>query len=790
MYRELSASDLHDERPIGKDDRWGLIGSFFSSHGFVQQQIDSMNRFMTVDLPAIITHTLPIRLYPSKDRFQSRHMKRRRYFYEISFDSVHLGRPMITDANNNSVPLFPQDARERDLNYSAALYVRATTRRIESDGDKNIRETVKREWVYIGQFPIMVGSNHCWLADETLDRDVAQMRECLYDQGAYFIGRGREKVLVAQEHIRFNRIFVFEKRRPKGVVLICEVRSCYNAHLRNVHPVSITIQGTRISDRGLRSTSGVPMNVRIPYANQPISVPLIFKALGVLEDRDILYCVAQREDDDAIYALLRRPLEEAAYLKTREDALYVLGKCLNIPNRNTKDPRAGRIALALRSMSRVFLPHMASNLDNTHEERMNKALFFGHQVRKLFYVYLGHTPSANDRDHYTNKRLDMPGSLFGLLFTQNFQKMKKEARKYLERCIEHGKPPDLSQAIKSKTITQGLRYALSTGKWPNYQVVKINAGVSQELNRMTFGATLSHLRRVNTPIDKKTGKLTKPRQLHATQQFILCAVETPEGAPCGVLKNFALMCAVSVGVDPAPVLDVIRDALHMVLPMKLLDRPWVVDNNATMWQKIFLNGQWVGLIPDALVLANELRTLRRHGELSAEMSIAYKVDIRELHISTEGGRPMHPALVVQRNKDGLFELALRKKHIAKLKYSAVTNYGWSDLLDDGVVEWLDCEELETCMMSMEPSDLTKQNQLMRENEWLTAEGKQKPINIVEYTHCEIHPAMQLGVCGSIIPLPDHNQSPRNVYQCTSLFLIISFSMSCKSNLFVCCRCNG
>ena len=33
-----------------------------------------------------------------------------------------------------------------------------------------------------------------------------------------------------------------------------------------------------------------------------------------------------------------------------------------------------------------------------------------------------------------------------------------------------------------------------------------------------------------------------------------------------------------------------------------------------------------------------------------------------------------------------------------------------------------------------------------------------------WTHCEIHPAMILGVCASIIPFPDHNQSPRNTYQ--------------------------
>lgn len=36
-------------------------------------------------------------------------------------------------------------------------------------------------------------------------------------------------------------------------------------------------------------------------------------------------------------------------------------------------------------------------------------------------------------------------------------------------------------------------------------------------------------------------------------------------------------------------------------------------------------------------------------------------------------------------------------------------------------------------------------------------------NNYTYTHCEIHPSMILGVCASIIPFPDHNQSPRNCY---------------------------
>ena len=67
----------------------------------------------------------------------------------------------------------------------------------------------------------------------------------------------------------------------------------------------------------------------------------------------------------------------------------------------------------------------------------------------------------------------------------------------------------------------------------------------------------------------------------------------------------------------------------------------------------------------------------------------------------------------------------------------------------GVVEYIDCLEEETTMIAMTPDDLN---------------GEKDNVYCTTYTHCEIHPAMILGVCASIIPFPDHNQSPRNTYQ--------------------------
>jgi|TARA_B110000305_G_C18977550_1_gene420112 DNA-directed RNA polymerase II subunit RPB2 len=70
------------------------------------------------------------------------------------------------------------------------------------------------------------------------------------------------------------------------------------------------------------------------------------------------------------------------------------------------------------------------------------------------------------------------------------------------------------------------------------------------------------------------------------------------------------------------------------------------------------------------------------------------------------------------------------------------------LFINGLVELLDVEEEESAMIAMFTEDIDKNREKQKYN----------------YTHCEIHPSMILGVCASIIPFPDHNQSPRNTYQ--------------------------
>jgi len=351
----------------------------------------------------------------------------------------------------------------------------------------------------------------------------------------------------------------------------------------------------------------------------------------------------------------------------------------------------------------------------------------------------------DDRDHYGNKRLDLAGPLLGGLFRMLFRKLTKDVVAYLQKCIDEGRDFNLASAIKSRLITDGLRYSLATGNWGDRKDAS-RAGVSQVLNRLTYASTLSHLRRLNTPLGRE-GKQAKPRQLHNTHWGFICPAETPEGQAVGLVKNLALMAYVSVGSPQSPILEFLEE--WSMENLEEISPQTIADAGTT---KIFVNGSWIGVHRDPSTLEATLRSLRRQIDIDPEVSVVRDIKEKELRVYTDAGRVCRPLLIVEnsgstslarKNISNAFQrLNLRKSHIHKLVNGEL---GWTQLLVKGLVELIDTEEEETAMIAMIPSDLQESYSS-------------------SYTHCEIHPSMILGICGSIIPFPDHNQSPRNTYQ--------------------------
>nr|XP_023410792.1 DNA-directed RNA polymerase II subunit RPB2 [Loxodonta africana] len=477
-----------------------------------------------------------------------------------------------------------------------------------------------------------------------------------------------------------------------------------------------------------KSAIGQRIVATLPYIKQEVPIIIVFRALGFVSDRDILEHIIYDFEDPEMMEMVKPSLDEAFVIQEQNVALNFIGSRGAKPG-VTKEKR---IKYAKEVLQKEMLPHVGvSDFCET-----KKAYFLGYMVHRLLLAALGRR-ELDDRDHYGNKRLDLAGPLLAFLFRGMFKNLLKEVRIYAQKFIDRGKDFNLELAIKTRIISDGLKYSLATGNWGDQKKAhQARAGVSQVLNRLTFASTLSHLRRLNSPIGRD-GKLAKPRQLHNTLWGMVCPAETPEGHAVGLVKNLALMAYISVGSQPSPILEFLEEwsmeNLEEISPAAIAD--------AT---KIFVNGCWVGIHKDPEQLMNTLRKLRRQMDIIvSEVSMIRDIREREIRIYTDAGRICRPLLIVEKQK-----LLLKKRHIDQLKEREYNNYSWQDLVASGVVEYIDTLEEETVMLAMTPDDLQE-----KEVAYCST-----------YTHCEIHPSMILGVCASIIPFPDHNQSPRNTYQ--------------------------
>jgi DNA-directed RNA polymerase subunit B len=218
--------------------------------------------------------------------------------------------------------------------------------------------------------------------------------------------------------------------------------------------------------------------------------------------------------------------------------------------------------------------------------------------------------------------------------------------------------------------------------------------------------------------------------LHPTHWGRVCPNETPEGSNCGLVKNLALAASSSIYVDPASVMQVLYQM--DVIPVEETD----VEMRASS-AKVFVNGSILGYCSSPQKLVDEIRHKRRNGDISTEVNVAYfsKVygESEEVYISCDQGRVRRPLIVVE---NGVPKLT--PEHVEKVRSEEWT---WDDLIKQGIIEYIDAEEEENIYVALDFDKITE-----------------------EHTHVEIATYTILGICASIIPYPEHNQSPRNSYE--------------------------
>ncbi|KAL2253204.1 UNVERIFIED_CONTAM: DNA-directed RNA polymerase II subunit RPB2 [Sesamum indicum] len=665
-------------------------GAYFDGKGLVRQQLDSFDEFIQNTMQEIVDESADIEIRPESQHNPGHQPDFAETIYKISFGQMYLSKPMMTESDGETATLFPKAARLRNLTYSAPLYVDVTKRVIKKGQDsEEVTETQDFTKVFIGKVPTMLRSSYFTLYQNS-EKDLTELGECPYDQGGYFIINGSEKVLIAQEKMSTNHVYVCKKRQPNKYAFVAEVRSM--AETQNKPP--------RFIRAYIRAT--------IPYIRTEIPIIILFRALGF------------NFEDTQMMELLWPSLEEAFVIQNQQVALDYIGK----RGATVGVTREKRIKYAKEILQKEMLPHVG--------------------VGEYCILSTGFCCVHLAERHRTiETTMAIKDWILLVLCLVLFRKLTGDVRSYVQKSVDNGKDVNLQFAIKAKTITSGLKYSLATGNWGQANVAGTRAGVSQVLNRLTYASTLSHLRRLNSPIGRE-GKLAKPRQLHNSQWGMMCPAETPEGQAFGLVKNLALMVYITVGSAAYPILEFLEE--------------WGTENfeeisPAVIPQatKIFVNGCWVGIHRNPDMLVSTLRRLRRRVDVNTEVGVVRDIRLKELRIYTDYGRCSRPLFIVEKQR-----LLIKKKDIQALQQricrESPDDGGWHDLVSKGFIEYIDTEEEETTMISMTINDL------------VSARLNPSEAYSDTYTHCEVHPSLILGVCASIIPFPDHNQSPRNTYQ--------------------------
>ncbi len=756
-----------------------ILKSYFgqcrNGHQLVRHQTDSFDYFIETLIPNVIKQFNPICVYYEYQKDANKYQ----YEFQLSFGEIAVEPPMIFENDGSFDEMTPAKARSRSLTYASNLRSDLEVKIIHRTGDMLENEhtyTRKLFKVLLGKIPIMVQSKYCILSKyKNVSRK--ELGECRYDPGGYFIINGNEKVIIAQERSANNMVNIFKtNNKPKNSFTnSCEVKSESDEFFGAIRNLSIKL---RAKDNA----------IRVLAHRFRIDLPLwaFFVALGIETDLEIVKMIVydiEAEENKPLVDFLRASIEDVRHVITEfKTDVMKQSIALDYLARNItylgapKDIRLSnddKIMYLRKILAEEFLPHCGPDFKS-------KAFYLGYAVNRLILDELnGNDMTCDDRDDYSNKRVDSSGILMGSLFGQCFKALCKDMKKAIVKELKNNKNwksenditeiiniNNISKLVKPNIIEGGLKYSLATGDWKvKSSRSKSRSGTAQVLSRLTYPSAISHIRRLNSPAEKN-GKIIPPRKIHNSSWGYVCPAETPEGASVGLVKNLSNG---SIITKPSPPSIVYYQLENLKVP-KVYEVPLADLYNHV---KIFVNGDFYGITREANILVPKLRSLRRQGLLNIYCSIFWHHNNKEIYINTDGGRLSRPLCIV----DSPNKLRIKSRHINLLKQKVIR---WNNLIipqtnerlmydiqrgisedqlraklmdnheiKEGVIEFIDCIESNNLLIAVNQKELYE-----------TDRDKYQ----YQYTHCEIMVGMMLGVLASCIPFADHNQSPRNTYQ--------------------------
>lgn len=714
---------------INNKNIWEVVTSFFDEKGIVSHQLESYDDFIFNGIPRIIDGVLPLNFHiEEKKNGESTGRSR---MINIKFGQVYFNKPDV-EIEGEIMRLYPNMARVRKLNYCSTMYIDVSKTEYEVvKGKSTMIEEPKTEKVYLGRMPVMLKSSLCNLKGLS-EPELAKLGEDINEFGGYFIINGSEKLVVSQEMMQVNKVHIWES--TKDDLIQAEVRSIPDNETRGGNRISVIYSAATKRLRLLNKK--VFMVYLAQYFSTGIPLFCFFKALGIQNDDEIKKMILFNKSDFSemiqyqMEDIVESSREETLKIQNMEQALEMIGSESKHVESNTKDKK---ILFARHVLMKDFLPHLGTD----ERSFKKKAIFLGNMVNKILRIQLK-LRDYDDRDHYGLKRIETTGALMEDLFKQTYEKFIKSFRDICNKRINDSKyldPESILGNLDTNIITGDLRRSLSTGNWTvNKKFSTSRTGIAQQMTRLSYLSVICNLRKlISSGAKDNSSKVIKPRMLHNTQWGMVCPIESPDGKQCGYIKHLSMLTNISLPTDASPIIEFLNSN-----PELMEDINEVVSNyNRT---KVFINGDLVGLSNNTKEIVNRLKQMKLSSMINPYTSIVYNPIEGEIHIQSDAGRTYRPLLVLD-NIDGQVKLRLTERHLELLREKKI---GWDYLVSNGIVEYLDVMEHEQILICLDVNEL-----------------KDTKIN---YTHCEIHPAMIMGMGASLTPFPDHNPASRNNFQ--------------------------
>ena len=329
----------------------------------------------------------------------------------------------------------------------------------------------------------------------------------------------------------------------------------------------------------------------------PVDIPIItlMRALGLESDKEISGAVSLI---DEIESELESSFEKSDITTSKNAIVYISKRIAPGMLEEFQIKRAETL------LDWGLLPHLGKQPDNRRE----KAQFLGEATCKLLELKLGWL-KPDDKDHYGNKVIKFAGQMLADLFRTAFRNLVRDMKYQLERSGQKRGINAVSAAIRPGIISDKLNNAIATGNWGRGRV-----GVTQLLDRTNYLSTVSHLRRVQSPLSR-TQPNFEARDLHSTHFGRICPSETPEGSNCGLVKNLALSAIISETTKSE---DIIEKLYEIGVSHFSEVKPDVQRDGA----RIFVDGKLIGYFNDGENLVKTLRELRRTSKIHSHVGIS------------------------------------------------------------------------------------------------------------------------------------------------------------------------